>query len=56
MQSSIRAQRQARSGAIPPGERPAHFELTVAPADGPVQLRMTGPPGTREFLEAELPL
>lgn len=33
-----------------------HFELSVEPADGPVWLRMTGPPGTREFLQAELPL
>jgi hypothetical protein len=32
------------------------FELTVDPADGPVRLRMTGPPGTREFLQAELRL
>jgi len=31
-----------------------HFELTAGPADGPVWLRMTGPPGTREFLLAEL--
>jgi hypothetical protein len=31
-----------------------HFEFTVGPADGPVWLRMTGPPGTREFLLAEL--
>jgi hypothetical protein len=33
-----------------------HFELSVAPADGPVRLRMTGPPGTRALLEAELRL
>ena len=32
------------------------FEITVEPADGPVRLRMTGPPGTRALLEAELPL
>ena len=28
------------------------FELTVEPGDGPVWLRVTGPPGTREFLSA----
>jgi hypothetical protein len=33
-----------------------HFEITVYPADGPVRLRITGPPGTREFLLAELRL
>jgi hypothetical protein len=26
------------------------FELAVTPGDGPVELRLTGPPGTREFL------
>ena len=26
------------------------FELIVEPADGPVKLRLGGPPGTREFL------
>jgi hypothetical protein len=26
------------------------FELTVEPGDGPVWLRVSGPPGTREFL------
>jgi hypothetical protein len=31
------------------------FELTVQPADGPVQLRLTGPAGTREFLRDLLP-
>lgn len=30
------------------------FELTVAPANGPVWLRLTGPEGTRAFLDAEL--
>jgi len=30
--------------------------ITVAPAYGPVWLRMTGPPGTRELLRAELRL
>jgi hypothetical protein len=32
------------------------FGITVAPADGPVWLRLTGPAGTRAFLEAELRL
>ena len=27
------------------------FELTVEPGDGPLWLRVTGPEGTREFLE-----
>jgi hypothetical protein len=26
------------------------FELTVEPGDGPLWLRVTGPPGTRQFL------
>ena len=30
------------------------FELTVEPGGGPVWLALTGPPGTREFLQAEL--
>ncbi len=30
------------------------FEITVEPGDGPVWLTLTGPPGTREFLQAEL--
>jgi hypothetical protein len=30
------------------------FELAVAPDSGPLWLRMTGPDGTREVLEAEL--
>jgi hypothetical protein len=28
------------------------FQVTVAPAGGPVSLDLTGPPGTREFLSA----
>jgi hypothetical protein len=28
------------------------FRLTVEPGGGPVWLELTGPPGTREFLEA----
>ncbi|HVT60199.1 MAG TPA: hypothetical protein VHR45_17625 [Thermoanaerobaculia bacterium] len=32
------------------------FELSVAPAAGPVWLSLSGPPGTREFLAAELGL
>ena len=32
------------------------FELEVAPASGPLWLRMTGPEGTRSVLEAELNL
>lgn len=31
-----------------------NFELAVAAASGPLWLRMTGPEGTREVLEAEL--
>ena len=27
------------------------FEMTVEPGNGPLWLRVTGPPGTREFLE-----
>lgn len=30
------------------------FEITVAAAAGPVWLRLTGPAGTRAFLDAEL--
>lgn len=29
------------------------FQLTVEPGGGPLWLELTGPPGTREFLEAE---
>jgi hypothetical protein len=29
------------------------FEIVMAPADGPLSLRVTGPEGTREFLAAE---
>jgi hypothetical protein len=32
------------------------FGITIAPANGPVWLRLTGPEGTRAFLEAELRL
>lgn len=32
------------------------FELTVAPPDGAVRLRITGPEGSRALLEAELHL
>ena len=32
------------------------FEVEVAPASGPVWLRMTGPQGTRDVLDAELNL
>lgn len=32
------------------------FSLEVSPARGPVWLRITGPEGTRELLDAELPL
>lgn len=32
------------------------FTITVAPSGGPAWLRMTGPAGTRAFLEAELRL
>ena len=31
------------------------FELVVAPDEGPIQLRLSGPRGTREFLEDLLP-
>jgi hypothetical protein len=31
------------------------FEITLAPDGGPVWLRITGPPGTRALLAAELP-
>ena len=31
------------------------FSLTVSPGGGPLWLRMTGPEGTRAFLDAELP-
>jgi hypothetical protein len=30
------------------------FRLTVEPGEGPIWLELTGPPGTREFLAAEL--
>lgn len=30
------------------------FRLTVEPGGGPVWLELTGPPGAREFLQAEL--
>jgi hypothetical protein len=30
------------------------FRLTVEPGGGPIWLELTGPPGTREFLAAEL--
>ena len=33
-----------------------HFRITVSPADGPIWLRLSGPPGTRAFLDAELRL
>ena len=32
------------------------FDLVVEPADGPVRLRLGGPPGTREFLASLLDL
>jgi hypothetical protein len=32
------------------------FALEVTPGRGPVRLRVDGPPGTREFLRAELDL
>lgn len=32
------------------------FTLEINPADGPVSLTLTGPEGTRAFLEAELPI
>ena len=31
------------------------FTLEVAPAEGPILLRLTGPAGIHEFLDAELP-
>ena len=31
------------------------FELALAPDDGPIRLRLTGPEGTHAFLDAELP-
>ena len=31
------------------------FALELAPDDGPLWLRLTGPAGTHEFLDAELP-
>jgi hypothetical protein len=30
------------------------FRLTVEPGGGPVRLELTGPPGTRDFLAAEV--
>jgi hypothetical protein len=30
------------------------FELTVEPGGGPAWLTLTGPPGTRDFLQSEL--
>ena len=30
------------------------FQLTVEPGGGPVWLELTGPPGTREFLDQEI--
>lgn len=30
------------------------FDLSLAPNEGAVSLKMTGPPGTRAFLDAEL--
>src|SRR2546423_14938547 len=30
------------------------FDLTVEPNSGPISLELTGPPGTREFLDALL--
>lgn len=30
------------------------FELAIEPGDGPIRLKVTGPDGTREFLNAEL--
>lgn len=32
------------------------FEIVVLPDEGPVWLRLSGPAGTRRFLEAELPI
>ena len=31
------------------------FALEITPADGPIVLRLTGPAGVHEFLDAELP-
>jgi hypothetical protein len=31
------------------------FTIELAPAGGPLWVRLTGPEGTREFLEAEIP-
>jgi hypothetical protein len=33
-----------------------HIHLELLPDDGPLWLRLTGPPGTREFMAAELRL
>lgn len=33
-----------------------HIQVDIAPGEGPVWLRLTGPPGTRELLQAELDL
>src|SRR5512132_2828740 len=33
-----------------------HSEVEIAPGAGPMWLRLTGPPGTRELIEAELAL
>ncbi len=33
-----------------------HIEVDIAPGGGPVWLRLTGPQGTRELIEAELGL
>ena len=33
-----------------------HIEVEIAPGAGPMWLRLTGPPGTRELIEAELGL
>jgi hypothetical protein len=33
-----------------------HIEVEIAPGAGPMWLRLTGPPGTRELIEAELAL
>ncbi len=32
------------------------FVLEIAPSDGPLWLHLTGPSGTRAFLDAELPM
>lgn len=29
------------------------FGIAVSPVEGPVRLRLSGPPGTRPFLDAE---